>query len=48
MAAQVNQSGFQVPVKWPAEAALPERARLRLVFEGKRRQDIKLSAIYVR
>ncbi len=47
-AAQVSQSGFQVPVKWPAEAALPERARLRLVFEGKRRQDIKLSAIYLR
>lgn len=46
-AAIVTQSGFQSPVEWKTHNRLPDRVRLRVVFEGKRRTDIRLSAIYV-
>jgi len=47
-AAVVRTSGFQTPVVWPGNADLPGRVRLRVVFEGERRADIRLSAIYHR
>jgi hypothetical protein len=47
-AAVVRTSGFQTPVRWPGDAALPGRVRVRIVFEGERRGDIRLSAIYHR
>lgn len=43
----VRQNGFQVPVKFAGAAKLPERVRLRVVFEGEKRGDIRLSAIYL-
>lgn len=46
-AARVTESGFQVPVTWKSSAALPDRVRLRGVFEGKGRAAIRLSAIYI-
>ncbi|MBI5775595.1 MAG: hypothetical protein HZA89_17895 [Verrucomicrobia bacterium] len=49
-AAIIRQSGFQTPIAWKGQAAankLPERIKLHLVFEGKRRTDIRFSAIYV-
>lgn len=44
----VHQSGFQTPVTFKSEARLPERVRLRVVFEGSKRTNIRLSAIYVK
>lgn len=44
----VRQSGFQTPVEFKNEAKLPKRVRLRIVFEGPKRTDIRLSAVYVR
>jgi hypothetical protein len=41
------EGGFQAPVIWPGTAALPERARLHVVFEGPKRTGIRLSAIYI-
>lgn len=46
--AVVRQNGFQTPVEFKGKAALPERARLRVVFEGAKRAGIRLSAIYVK
>ena len=46
--AVVRQNGFQTPVEWTEESKLPERVRLHVVFEGVRRADIRLSAIYVK
>jgi hypothetical protein len=49
-AAVVAQSGFQEPIVWSGKADvqnLPERICLRVVFEGNRNTDIRLSAIYV-
>jgi hypothetical protein len=46
--AVVRQNGFQTPVEWTDESKLPERVRLHIVFEGVRRADIRLSAIYVK
>jgi len=46
--AVVRQNGFQTPVDFKSEAKLPESVRLRIVFEGSKRTDIRLSAIYVR
>jgi hypothetical protein len=43
----VDQSGFQSPVKWTSEGRPPARTRLRVAFEGGRRTDIRLSAIYL-
>ncbi len=50
-AAIVRENGFQVPVSWAEEKSgddLPDRVRLRLVFEGEKRTSIRLSAIYLR
>lgn len=49
-AAMVRQSGFQTPIAWrgqPEVRNLPERIRLRVTFEGKRRTDIRFSALYI-
>lgn len=46
-AAIVTRSGFQTAVEWKQSSALPDRVRLRVVFEGSRRAEIRLSAIYV-
>ena len=45
--ARMTQSGFQTPIGWKLPGKLPERVRLRVVFEGKKRTDIRLSAIYM-
>lgn len=47
-AALVTKSGFQMPVVFASKEALPEKARLRMVFEGAKRSEIRLSAIYAR
>lgn len=47
-AARVTQSGFQVPVEWTSRLApLPEKVCLHVVFEGRKRTGIRLSAIYI-
>jgi len=46
-AAVVTQSGFQTPVTWDKSAALPERVRLHVVFEGKHSTNIRFNAIYL-
>ncbi len=46
-AARVTRGGFQVPVEWKTAAPLPDRVRVRGVFEGKNRAAIRLSAIYL-
>ena len=46
--AEIRESGFQTPIRWKTTNALPERARLKIVFEGTKRTEIRLSAIYVR
>lgn len=50
-AAVLRQSGFQTSIAWGDKTAakgLPERVKLHVVFEGKRRTDIRFSAIYLR
>jgi hypothetical protein len=47
-AAVVRESGFQTAVAWPGPPALPERVKLRVVFEGTKRDEIRFSAIYLR
>jgi hypothetical protein len=47
----VRQSGFQTPIAWAGKAGvpdLPERIRIRVVFEGAKRKDIHFSALYVK
>lgn len=46
-AVSVRNSGFQTPVEWKFIAPLPERVRVRGVFEGNQRAAIRLSAIYI-
>lgn len=49
--AVVRQSGFQSPVAWRGGTALrdlPPRVRFRVTYDGSRRRDIRVSAIYVR
>lgn len=46
--AEIRESGFQTPIRWKTTNALPERARLKIGFEGAKRTEIRLSAIYVR
>lgn len=46
-AALVRQGGFQSPVSWRSPAALPDRIRFHVVFDGKKRSDIRFSAIYI-
>jgi len=45
--ATVRESGFQTPIVWNATRDLPERVRIRVVFEGARRTDIRFNAIYL-
>lgn len=50
-AAIVSASGFQTPVRFGGKAevtGLPERVKVRVTFEGKKRTEIRFSAIYVR
>jgi len=47
-AALVTQSGFQVPLDLGDVKKLPEKVRLRVLFEGAKRSEIRLSAIYAR
>jgi hypothetical protein len=37
-----------MPVMFPSKEALPEKVRLRVVFEGAKRSEVRLSAIYMR
>jgi hypothetical protein len=49
-AAVVRQNGFQTPIAWSGATevhALPEWIRLRITFEGRRKTDIRFSALYV-
>lgn len=46
--AVVKQGGFQVPVTFASKDTLPDRVRLHVVFEGAKRSDIRLSAVYLR
>lgn len=50
-AVTVRQSGFQTPISWTDKTGisdLPERIRIRVVFEGAKRKDIRFSALYVK
>ncbi len=50
-AAMVRQSGFQTPILWKGQAALiglPERFRIKVSYEGERKTEIRVSALYVR
>ena len=50
-AAVVTESGFQTPVVWGDRREitdLPDQVRLRVTFEGERKTEIGLSAVYVR
>jgi hypothetical protein len=46
--AKTRQSGFQVPLDLGDLKKLPEKVRLRVLFEGAKRSEIRLSAIYAR
>ncbi len=50
-AASILKNGFQVPVQFEDTSELdhlPERVRIRAVFAGSRRTDIRFSALYLR
>lgn len=50
-AAFVTSSGFQTPIEWDEQTSLeslPDRIRLRVMFEGARKTDIRFNTIYVR
>lgn len=49
-AAIIKTSGFQTPALWNGVAAvtgLPDRVRLKVTFHGKKKTDIRFSAIYM-
>jgi len=46
--ARLTHGGFQIPIEWKSTGKLPERVRVHAVFEGPKRGDIRLSAIYVK
>lgn len=49
-AAVVRENGFQTPVSWggkQALPALPDRIRLRVLFEGAENANIRFSALYL-
>lgn len=49
--AVVRESGFQTPISWAGKTGitdLPERIRLRVIFEGAKKKDIRFSALYVK
>lgn len=45
--ARVAQNGFLTPIEWEKPDQLPDRVRLHVAFEGLKRADIRLSAIYL-
>lgn len=45
-AALIRENSFHTPITWQGKAPLPDRIKLRVVFEGARRTDIRLSALY--
>lgn len=47
--AKVGESGLQVPVEWadPDEAAVPDRIRFRVVFEGPENTATRFHALYL-
>lgn len=50
-AAQVRKSGFQTAVNFAGKTeiiGLPDRVKVRVTFAGKRRTDIRFSAMYIR
>jgi hypothetical protein len=50
-AAVMRESGFQTPIVWDGESEikhLPDRIKLHVVFEGKKRTGIRFSAIYMK
>lgn len=50
-AAIINASGFQTPIQWNGKTDiknLPERIRVKVTFAGKKKTDIRFSALYVR
>jgi hypothetical protein len=50
-AAIVRTSGFQTPVTWgekPTIAGTPNKIRARVTFDGKRKTEIRFSALYLR
>jgi len=50
-AAVVRTGGFQTPVTWDDKVdleSLPEKFRVRVTFEGKKKTDIRFSALYLK
>jgi hypothetical protein len=50
-AAVIRTNGFQTPIAWKAQPSaepLPPRVRIRAVFEGPRKSEIRFSALYVK
>lgn len=50
-AAIVRTSGFQTPILWNGQSEpndLPDQIRVRVTFEGRKKADIRFSAIYQR
>ncbi len=45
-AALIRDNGFHTAVGWPGEGQHPDRVKLRVVFEGTKRTEIRLSALY--
>ena len=49
-AAMVRDSGFQTPVLWNGKHdidGLPMRVRFKVTFEGRKKTDIRFSALYL-
>ncbi len=49
-AAIIRKNGFQTPIVWAAGKEMnsfPDKVRLRVVFEGAKRENIRLSALYI-
>lgn len=50
-AAIVRQNGFQTPVAWKGQTrveGLPERIRIRVIYDGLKMEDIRFSALYIK
>lgn len=47
VSATMRESGFQTPIAWSGTRELPERIRVRVVFEGAKRTGIRFHAIYL-
>ncbi|MBL9203517.1 MAG: hypothetical protein JNN01_00425 [Opitutaceae bacterium] len=49
-ASVIRSGGFQVPVAWPNGAnlgGLPDRIRIKVSFEGAKKEEIRFHALYV-